>query len=278
MANNRNRTRTATQLKATFGFKSIPFTKDLDPSLLFSTEAMTKALDRLRYLVDRKGIGAIFGAPGTGKSSLLRTFMDALGKVAYSVCYITNTTCAVNDLYREIAKGFQIEPKHRKSDVMAQIKERICKLSRTKKLRPVLIIDEAHMLPSAFFDELRVLLSFEEDGRDELTLILAGPPQMESTLRLAVNEAFAQRIVIRIRLRSLHMEEVKEYIQFRMERAGRTAKLFLPDAIEALGKASRGIPRLIDCLAEHSLLIAMETKKKEINADIVIEAIDEVEP
>ena len=46
MAN--NRTRTATRLKATFGFKSIPFTKDLDPDRLFSTEMMTKALDRIR--------------------------------------------------------------------------------------------------------------------------------------------------------------------------------------------------------------------------------------
>jgi type II secretory pathway predicted ATPase ExeA len=276
MAN--NQTRTSTRLKATFGFKSIPFTKNLDPDHLFSTEMMTKAQDRLRYLVDRKGIGVIFGAPGTGKSSLLRTFMDSLGKTAYSVCYLTETTCAINDLYREIARGFRIEPKHRKSDVMAQIKERILKLSRTKKLRPVLIIDEAHMLPSAFFDELRVLLSFDEDGQDELTLILAGPPQMESTLRLAVNEAFAQRIVIRVRLRSLHVDEVKEYLQFRLEWAGRTAKLFLPDAVEALAKASRGIPRLIDRLAEHSLLIALEARKKEINADIVTEAIDEVEP
>lgn len=276
MAN--NRTRTVTRLKSTFGFKSIPFTKEPDPDRLFSFEMMAKALDRLRYLVDRKGIGVIFGAPGTGKSSLLRTFMDSLGKTAYSVCYLTETTCAINDLYREIARGFRIEPKHRKSDVMAQIKERILKLSRTKKLRPVLVIDEAHMLPSAFFDELRVLLSFDEDGQDELTLILAGPHQMESTLRLAVNEAFAQRIVIRVRLRSLHVDEVKEYLQFRLERAGRTAKLFLPDAVEALAKASRGIPRLIDRLAEHSLLIALEARKKEIDADIVTEAIDEVEP
>ena len=109
MAN--NRTRTVTRLKATFGFKSIPFTKDPDPDRLFSTEMLAKAQDRLRYLVDRKGIGVIFGAPGTGKSSLLRTFMDSLGKTAYSVCYLTETTCAINDLYREIARGFRIEPK-----------------------------------------------------------------------------------------------------------------------------------------------------------------------
>ena len=40
----------------------------------------------------------------------------------------------------------------------------------------------------------------------------------------------------------------------------------------------RGIPRLIDQLAEHSLLLALRDKKKEIDTDIVTEAIDEVEP
>jgi type II secretory pathway predicted ATPase ExeA len=60
--------------------------------------------------------------------------------------------------------------------------------------------------------------------------------------------------------------------------AGRTAKLFLPDAVEALARAARGIPRLIDRVAEQSLLIALRSSRKEIDAEIVTEAIDEVEP
>jgi type II secretory pathway predicted ATPase ExeA len=133
-------------------------------------------------------------------------------------------------------------------------------------------------LPRNFLDELRLLTSFDEDGRDDLTLILAGHPQLESNLRLAVNEALAQRIVIRIRLRSLHPEEVEAYLTLRLELAGRTAKLFLPDAVEAMARAARGIPRVIDRIAEHSLLLALRNKKTEIDAEIVTEAIDEVDP
>jgi type II secretory pathway predicted ATPase ExeA len=270
--------RVETHLRSFFGFKSIPFAKDLDPHRLFTSRAFQEALDRLRYLVDRGGIGAVFGAPGCGRSTLLRHFLDSLGKAAHATCYVDQTSCATLDLYRVIARGFQIEPRYRKADVLREIKDRVLKLSRGQKLKVVLIIDDAHLLPRPFLDELRLLTSFDQDSRDDLTLILAGHPQLESNLRLAVNEALAQRIVIRVRLRSLHPDEVEEYIVFRLGLAGRTAKLFLPDAVEAIVRASRGVARLVDRIAEHSLLIALKGKKKDIDAEIVTEAIDEVEP
>ena len=265
------------RLRAFLGFKTLPFTKDLDPDRIFRTDVLDRALDRLRYLVDRRGAGAIFGAPGTGKSTLLRTFLDSLGKSTYAVCYLTHTTCATLDLYRDIARGFALQPSFRKADVMRDLKDRLLKLARVQKLRPVLVIDEAHLLPSTFLDELRLLASFDEDSRDELTVVLAGHPQLESNLRLAVNEALAQRLVLKIRLRSLHPQEVEAYLQFRLERAGRTAKLFLPDAIEAIARASRGIPRVVDRIAEHCLLLALRDRRKEIDAEIVTAAVDEID-
>jgi type II secretory pathway predicted ATPase ExeA len=270
--------RLETQFRSFFGLKSIPFAKDLDPHRLYSSGAFQDALDRLRYLVDRGGTGAIFGTPGCGKSTLLRHFIDSLGKATHVVSYVDHAACATVDLYRMIAQGFQIEPRYRKADVLRDIKERVLKLSRGQKLRVALVIDDAHLLPRPFLDELRLLTSFDQDSRDDLTLIIAGHPQLESNLRLAVNEALAQRIVMRVRLRSLHPQEVEEYLAFRLSLAGRTAKLFLPEAVESIVKASRGVPRLIDRIAEHSLLIALKGKRKEIDTEIVTEAIDEVEP
>ena len=179
--------RIETQLRSFFGLRSLPFAKDLEPDRLFENEAWRQALDRLRYLLDRRGIGTLFGAPGTGKSTLLRAFLGGLGKSAYAVCYIADTTCAALDLCRQIARGFQLEPRFRKADLLREIKERIGKLSQVQKLQTLLVIDDAHLLPSGFLDELRLLCSFEQDGRDELTLLLAGHPQLESNLRLAVH-------------------------------------------------------------------------------------------
>ena len=273
-----DRPRLETQLRSAFGLKSLPFTKEIDPDRLLGTPAFDKAFDRLRYLADRKGIGVVFGSPGTGKSTLLRSFIASLGRPGFATCYLTHTTCAVLDLCREIARGFGVEPGYRKADVVRAVKDRIQKLSRGQKIRPVLLLDEAHLLPTNFLDEIRILTSFDQDGIDDLTVILAGQPQLERNLDLAVNEAFAQRIVVRIRLRSLHPKEVEDYLRLRLELAGRTAKLFLPDAVEAIAKAARGIPRLIDRVAEMSVLLAFQAGKKDVDAEIVQEAVEEVKP
>jgi len=273
-----DRQRLETRMRSFFGFSVIPFTKDVDPDRLYRSPVHDDALDRLRYLADRRGIGAIFGAPGTGKSILLRSFLASLGKTAFAVCYLTHTTCAVLDLCREIARGFGLEPGYRKADVVRETKDRLKKLSRQQKVRPLLVIDEAHLLPVCFLDEIRLLTSFDRDGTDDLTVVIAGHPQLERNLKLAVHEAFAQRIVVKIRLRSLHPAEVEEYVRLRLEMAGRTARIFLPDAVEALAKASRGVPRLIDRVAEQSLLLAMSAHQKEIDAEIVMEAVEEVDP
>jgi general secretion pathway protein A len=271
------RQRVETRLRSTFGVKRIPFSKDLGPDELFTTDFFTHSLDRLRYLIDRRGIGAVFGAPGTGKSTLLRVFLDSLGKAGFAVCYVSHSTCAVLDLFREVARGFAIEPRFRKSDIIRDIKERILKLSRAQKIQPILVIDDAHLLPAHVLDDLRLLTSFDADSRDDLILVLCGHPQLEANLRLAINEALAQRIVLRVRLRSMHAEEVDAYLRFRLELAGRTAKLFLPEASEAIARAARGIPRVVDRLAETSILVALRNKRTEIDGDVVAEALEEVD-
>lgn len=267
-----------TRVRSVFGFTHQPFAKGLEADQLFRTDLFNQALDRLRYLCDRRGTGTVFGVPGTGKSTLLHSFLGSLGKTTHAICYVAFSSCSVIDLYRQIARGLQLEPRFRKADLADDIKERVLKLSRTQKLTVLVIVDDAHLMTSNVLDDLRLLTSFDGDSRDDLTLILAGQPQLESQLRLAVNEALAQRIVLKVRLRSLHPEEVSAYLAHRLEVAGRTAPLFETDAVEAIAKGSRGIPRLIDRLAEHSLLLALRDNKKEIDTDIVTEAIDEVEP
>ena len=68
--------RLETRLRSVFGFSRLPFTKELESHRIMKTPGFTEALDKLRYLVDRRGTGVVFGAPGTGKSTLLRALLD----------------------------------------------------------------------------------------------------------------------------------------------------------------------------------------------------------
>lgn len=273
----RDTARLETRLRSAFGLKALPFTKDIDGDAIFETQATSTARERLAYLADRRGIGIFVGAPGTGKTTVVRSFLDALPRATNAVCYVAHTTCATLDLYREISRGFHLEPRYRKADVLRELKERLLHLSKDKRLKPVLVIDEAHLLHAGFLDELRVLTNFAKDSQDHLTVVLAGHPQLETNLALAVNEALAQRVVQRIRLRSLSTSEVSDYLKYRLEIAGRTARLFLDDAVEAIAKAARGIPRVVDRLAEHCLLLALKAKQKDVDAEIVTDAMTEID-
>lgn len=268
--------RMASRLKNAFGLKRLPFTCELDGKY-FSHPSFEEGLNRLRYVADRRGVAALVAGPGVGKSTLLRAFMASLGKTAFQVAYVPEATCAILDLYRAIARAFGIDPAYRKSDVFRQIQERLLSLSRNRKVCPVLVLDEAHLLNRSFFDELRILMNFDADERDEMMLLLSGQPQLETGLRLGINEALAQRIVRRVRLQGLDREGVAAYVAHRLQIAGRTAPLFTQDGLEGLFRASRGVFRIVDRVAEVSMMLALEARKKEIDSETVALAAQEVE-
>ena len=172
--------RIETMLRAFFGLKTLPFLKPAATEEYLQTSSLTTGLDKLRYLVDRRGIGLLTGAPGTGKSTLLRAFISGLSKNTHCLSYIAHTTCCATDLLRLIAYGFDITPTHRRADCGRQIKDRILKLSRQNKIHPVLVIDEAHLLRGELLEELRIMTNFDGDapGRSH------APPRWSSTNRI----------------------------------------------------------------------------------------------
>ena len=163
-------------------------------------------------------------------------------------------------------------------DVIRQIRERLLALASQRKVTPVLVLDEAHLLHRPFFDELRILLNFDADLSNPLMLLLSGQPLLQSSLRLSINEALNQRIICRIKLSAFDRQQSEQYILHRLKIAGRTAPLFSQDAIEAIFTFSNGVSRSINRLLETSMLQAFHAKRKEIDLDTVNDAIQELDP
>ncbi len=270
-----NSKRLETQLRGAFGLTRLPFARDLEADEIFNTPRFDKALTDLQYLANRRGIGLVFSEPGLGKSTLLRVFLDGLPKATHAKAYLPFSNCATLDIFRQIAALFGLSPAHRKADLMRQIQDRLLKLARDQRRKPVLIVDDAHLLSARCLDELRLLTNFDVEARDELTLVLAGHVQLQTNLNLAINEALAQRVVLRIQMRPLNRDEVDAYLAFRLNRAGRADRLFEPDAVELLARASSGIPRNIDRIAEQALLIALRHKHKSVEQDDLTQAREE---
>lgn len=263
------------RVRTFFGLKRPPFDSQVGPDEFFSTPQFDDGLQRLRYVAERRGIATLTAPVGVGKSTLIRAFFDDLGHTQFFPAYVAETTCSILETYKAIAFAFDIDPAYRKIHVLRQIRERLLALSSNRKITPVLVIDEAHHLHRPFFDELRILLNFDADRSNPLMLLLSGQPQLQSSLKLSINEALQQRIVQRVQLAPFDRQQCEQYITHRLSLAGYNNSLFTPDALEAVFTFSNGVTRLINRLTESAMLLAFHRKTKEIDLEILNDAIQE---
>jgi type II secretory pathway predicted ATPase ExeA len=137
-----------------------------------------------------------------------------------------------------------------------------------------LIVDEAQLLSWELFEEIRLLTNLENSRNKLLQIVLVGQPELDQKLDSQELRQLKQRISLRARLEPLTLKEVQGYIRCRLELAGANSQgitLFPEDAIAAIYRFSRGIPRLVNTLCENSLIYAYSSQAKQITADVVRE-------
>jgi len=174
-------------VEAVFGFKKTPFSDSPDPKQLFPSQAWNQVKARLQFLLDHRGTGLITGEVGSGKSTAARSFTAGLNPNLYKMMYLHWTPGSPLDLLRQVALELDLEPAHRRGDLVRQISQTIVRLNQTKKQHPILICDEAQLLCHPALEQLPLLLNFDMDSSRYLTLILVGQPLLRRTLSLQMH-------------------------------------------------------------------------------------------
>jgi type II secretory pathway predicted ATPase ExeA len=126
----------------------------------------------------------------------------------------------------------------------------------------LLIVDEAHLLPPAIFDQLRFLLNDEMDSASPLTLVLLGQPDLAHRLRFAPYEALDQRISVRFHLRPFDLEETAGYVKHHLRVAGFQGQLFSDSFVAAVYDQTKGVARKINNLCRNALLLGVTEDKR----------------
>jgi type II secretory pathway predicted ATPase ExeA len=179
-----------------------------------------------------EGVALVVGPPGTGKSLLLWQAILA----------------EIGEPYRGIDEA----------ELRIALVERIRGLAATGS-GLVVLVDEAQTLPTRLIEELRLLTNVPTP-LPAVHIVLAGSTKLEELLGLPRMESLAQRIAVRSYLEPLDHAETVAYLRTQTKTAGCDwDALFAPGCDDAVFTATDGVPRLINQLCDHALVLRGES-------------------
>lgn len=244
--------------EAHFGLKRPPFPPTAEPDYYFPAEAIETARQNLlRCLVRAEGTGLVVGPSGTGKTLLCRVLREQLQDTMAVVHLCSGRLGSQTALYQAILHGLDQPYRGMEESELRLALTDYLTTTADHREGLVLLVDEAHTLPLRLLDELRMLTNLTDSGQSRVRILLAGNPVLEERFTSPKLESFSQRLVVRAYLESFHRAETQQYVQSQIEAAGGDSRRLFPlEAATAVHQATDGVPRLINQLCDHALLLA----------------------
>jgi len=263
-------------LRHYFGFKRDPFPQNLPIKDLFPLPALSALEKRAFFAIDQKAIAVITGDVGSGKSTSLRYVAGKCHNSEYELISIVGGPYSTIELYRHILLNFGLSfLSYQVSLMITKIREVILEIA-SRKVTPVLIIDEAHLLRKQVFTQLHTLAQFEFDSKPVMPMILCGQDLLMDHLMANTVRPLASRVLGRSHLEALRKEVMQEYLTHHLKLAGVSKQLFSEDAVFAIHQGSGGLLRKANSLAKTALMACAGEDSHTVSAEHVRIASTEI--
>ena len=245
-----------------YGFSTRPFLTVPAKDRYFPAESIETARTNLIRCLDRaEGCGLVMGPTGSGISMLCEViaehFRGNLATVLLGGLRLTNC----HELLQAVLHALG-QPHLRMTD--GELRIAIADAVSPGGSCPqgiALIVDEAHRLPLRVLEELRFLTNFVHDAKPGVRLLLAGGSGLEERFADPRLAQMNQRVAVRCYLLSFTAEESFQFIRAQTASAGTDPdRLWAFDALKAIHRHADGLPRLINQLCNHALLLAAPEK------------------
>ncbi|RUM49077.1 MAG: AAA family ATPase [Hydrogenothermus sp.] len=260
-----------------FGLKEDPFKITPDPKYFFPSKSHRDADRLLKFVISSgEGFCVLLGEPGTGKTTVIRRFLEENGEnLIYALILTPNLSPDefLNVVLEELGIEKEFKSKNEALKAFKSFLEE--KLKEGNKV--LIIVDEAQNLPIETLEELRTLSNLETNSEKLVQIILVGQPELDEKLKLPSLRQLLQRITNKMSLKPLDFEDTKKYINHRLTLAKGNNITFTDKSIKKIFKISKGNPRLINIISSRALMSAfMENsfKIKPHNIDVAVSTID----
>lgn len=262
-----------------YGFSEAPFEITPDPNFLYMSPGHEEVLTSIIYGIQgRRGILAVIGEVGTGKTTLLNTALEWLSEKT-KVAYVINFDLNFNDLLNVAIVNLGL----------ATIDQTLTKIAALQRLKDfalrqladsgnvALIVDEAQNLDQKAMENLRLLSNLETPKHKLVQIVLSGQPELEAKLARPELRQLTERISIRRYINPLKEKEAYAYIKHRLAVAQfKGPMLFSPEALNLIWKISQGIPRKINILCDNALLIGFRERHPKIGPALIQKALNDL--
>jgi general secretion pathway protein A len=260
-----------------FNLSEPPFQLTPDPDFLYWSKQHARAkayMESTIWLAD--GFVVITGEIGSGKTTLLQSFLEELeDDVVYAV--VSQTQLTATQFLQAVLTEFGFKPFNKPKVELLDMLNMFLIEQYTNGKKVVLIVDEAQNLSSKVLEEVRLLSGVETRKEKVLRIILAGQPELRETLDSPRLKQLVQRVRLRFHIGPLDERDMREYINHRLNIAGRNASdLFEDDAYDVIYRYSGGVPRLINTLCDSALLGAFAEGKYKVNAEDILATAEEL--
>lgn len=264
--------------EAFYGLSSKPFQLNPDPSFYFGSKQHRRAKAYLEYGVQRnEGFIVITGEVGAGKTTIVRGLLASLDPGKVVSAHLVTTQLDAEDTLRMVGAAFGVRVKDiSKADVLMSLEAYLVNQTSQGK-RCLLIVDEAQNLTPRAVEELRMLSNFQFGQQALLQTFLVGQPEFRAILQSPTMQQLKQRVTATCHIGPLDEQETQGYIEHRLHCAGASGRpTFDAPAIDAIFKASGGIPRRINLICDRLLLLGFLGNKDAFDLGDVTEVVNEM--
>ncbi|MBV8852292.1 MAG: AAA family ATPase [Sinobacteraceae bacterium] len=261
-----------------FKLKELPFRLSPDPQFLYLSKQHARAkayMESTIWFTD--GFVVITGEIGSGKTTLIESFLKEIQSDVV-IAQINQTQVSAVDFLQAVLVQFGFSPfKMKKAELIATLNNFLIEQYAAGR-KVLLIVDEAQNLSMRVLEEIRLLSGVETTKEKVLRIILAGQPELNEKLDAPELVQLTQRIRLRFHLSTLSAQEMRAYIEHRLEVAGAADRpIFEEDTFDEIFRYTGGVPRLVNTLCDTALMAAYTADRDVVSRADIESSVQELQ-